>query len=76
MAVQEHLIMLKRGMDAWNIWRNENLTNANLKGAHLTHTNFTLSILDGAELEGADIKNACFVGAKLDQALHMDKTRW
>jgi uncharacterized protein YjbI with pentapeptide repeats len=60
MANDEHVAMLKQGVDAWNAWRRENpdirpdlsaanLTGADLSGADLTRANLTRADLEGAE---------------------------
>jgi uncharacterized protein YjbI with pentapeptide repeats len=56
MANDEHVAMLRKGVDAWNEWRRQNLpllfqpdfAEANLSGADLS----------GAVLSGADLSNA------------------
>ena len=58
MANDEHVAMLKKGVDVWNAWRAENpdirpdltgedLTDANLSGADLTKANLSMAILRG-----------------------------
>src|SRR5262245_28344903 len=59
MANDEHVAMLKQGVDAWNGWRDENpdirpdLNEADLSGANLNRAN-----LKGANLKGANLKEA------------------
>ncbi|AOS84725.1 hypothetical protein BIU88_11625 [Chlorobaculum limnaeum] len=66
MANKEQLKILKKGVDGWNRWREENssveidLTNADLKGADLKGAD-----LKGADLKGADLKGANLKGADL-----------
>ena len=61
MANQEHLDILKQGVDEWNKWRGENseirpdLFGADLRGANL----------DGANLRGADLRGAHLYEAKV-----------
>jgi uncharacterized protein YjbI with pentapeptide repeats len=64
MANDEHVAMLKKGMDAWNAWRRYNpdirpdLSEANLSGADLSE----------AGLSGADLSEAPLVSADLTGA--------
>ena len=64
MANEEHLKILKQGVEVWNTWREENsnvipdLRMANLHGAYLI----------GANLSGADLSRADFSGAYLMRA--------
>ena len=58
MANDEHVALLKKGVDAWNKWRLENpdiiypdLSKANLGGANLS----------GADLMGADLSETRWV---------------
>ena len=58
MANEEHLKILKQGVEQWNKWRLENairpdLIGANLNGAACQPNGATLS---GATLSGADLK--------------------
>jgi hypothetical protein len=51
MANDEHVAILKKGVDAWNAWRDENRTiTPNLSGADLTRAD-----LSGANLHGAGL---------------------
>ena len=69
MANDEHVALLKQGVDAWNAWRDENpdirpdLSEANLSGADLSEAN-----LSGANLSGADLSEANLSGANLSEA--------
>lgn len=79
MAEQEHLLILNKGVVAWNQWRKENpnitphLRGANLidedysnidfSYAELSDANFLLSILTGA-----DLSNAILIGTNLSEA--------
>jgi uncharacterized protein YjbI with pentapeptide repeats len=71
MANEEHLNLLKQGVDAWNRWREENpgmwlrLSEADLRGADLSGANLRGADLSGANLNGADLSEADLSGANL-----------
>jgi uncharacterized protein YjbI with pentapeptide repeats len=84
MANDEHVAILKKGVDAWNKWRAENanirpdLSKANLSGAdlfgavlgsaNLSEANLRRANLNGADLSGADLRWANLNGANLFRA--------
>ncbi len=79
MANEEHLAILKQGVDAWNAWRKENpevkpdlsgayLSGAKLEGANLYGAKLSGAYLEGAYLEGADLREADLRGAALKEA--------
>ncbi len=79
MANEEHLEILRRGVEVWNVWRGEHphaepdLTGADLATARLDHASLYHARLDRARLDraslgGADLIGASFVGASLDRA--------
>jgi uncharacterized protein YjbI with pentapeptide repeats len=69
MANEEHLIILKQGIEVWNEWREDNpkivpdLTMANLAGTDLREANF-----NGAELSRSDLARTDLTGAFLVKA--------
>jgi hypothetical protein len=77
MANNEHVAMLKKGVDAWNQWRLENssllrpdlsgvdLSGLNLTGANLLGAQLLLTDLTGANLTGADLGVAVLIGTGL-----------
>jgi uncharacterized protein YjbI with pentapeptide repeats len=71
MANDEHVAMLKKGVDAWNEWRDQNksiapdLYKANLVGANLVGADLTGANLVGADLVGANLVGADLTGANL-----------
>jgi uncharacterized protein YjbI with pentapeptide repeats len=71
MANDEHVAILKKGVAAWNAWRDENpnippdLTGANLTGADLTYANLSGADLTKANLSMANLSNAFLWGANL-----------
>ena len=74
MANEEHVALLKQGVDVWNAWRLENpdvspdLSEANLFGANLSGTNLSKANLSGANLSGARLTGANLSGANLSGA--------
>jgi uncharacterized protein YjbI with pentapeptide repeats len=84
MANDEHVAILKKGVDAWNAWRDENpnilpdlsaaklsgadLKAKNLSGANLSGADLQEANLDGANLSGADLQKANLDGANLSGA--------
>jgi uncharacterized protein YjbI with pentapeptide repeats len=79
MANDEHVALLKQGVDAWNTWRDANanivpnlnrayLGGANLSGAKLSGANLMLADLSGANLDGAVLGGAMLSDAKLTSA--------
>jgi len=75
MANDKHVAMLKKGVDAWNAWRDENpgtrpdlseanlreanLSGTNLRGANLREAGLSKANLSGADLSGANLFWAC-----------------
>jgi len=82
MANEEHLQIIRRGVDAWNEWRQKNpnvwspdLSGANLGGANLSEANLFGADLSGANLSGAKLRGANLDGANLIRAnLHFQET--
>lgn len=74
MANPEHLKILKRGVEAWNIWRVENpnivpdLSRADLSEVYLSKANLSRTQLRRAILFKTDLSNANLSGADLSQA--------
>ncbi|MDX2099122.1 MAG: pentapeptide repeat-containing protein [Leptolyngbyaceae cyanobacterium bins.59] len=74
MANQEQLIVLKKGVTAWNEWRERNsrtqvdLSDANLSMLDLVGANFSLADLMGAKLIGTNLTGAKLMGADLSRA--------
>src|SRR5690348_10643120 len=69
MANQDHLYILKQGIQHWNQWRQIyssiqpdlskiDLSRADLKRANLSQANLSYSNLTAANLEGANLKGA------------------
>jgi hypothetical protein len=79
MANEEHLKILKQGVEVWNRWRKENpgiwgvnLTGANLFEANLRGVDLSVTDLSEAKLVGADLSRADLSGAGL---IRSDLTR-
>jgi TIR domain/Pentapeptide repeats (8 copies) len=74
MANDEHVAILKKGVDAWNKWRNENtsvrpdLSGANLSGRDLNCANLNKAKLNGAHLDGTSLGSADLIAADLGGA--------
>jgi TIR domain/Pentapeptide repeats (8 copies) len=79
MANEEHLAILKQGVEVWNKWRDENreidpdlsgafLSGANLSYAYLGGVNLKDSNLSGADLRTANLNMAYLVSADLNEA--------
>lgn len=71
MANEEHVKILKQGVDAWNKWRQENpgilpdLSRADLSGAHLSFARLTDVLLHDADFSGAQLNSADLNAADL-----------
>jgi uncharacterized protein YjbI with pentapeptide repeats len=78
MANGEHVAILKKGVAAWNAWRDENrirpdlfgafLFGAELIGANLSGAGLVEANLGGANLSGANLSGANLSGANLIEA--------
>lgn len=66
MAHRAHLRQLKRGVIAWNTWRNKNFgIQPNLSQANLSQLNLSKANLSGANLSGANLSEAKLVETHL-----------
>jgi hypothetical protein len=74
MANEDHLNLLRQGVDAWNSWREKeplvepDLREANLKDAKLNGVNFSGAKLQRANLIGVYLNGANLVKASLNRA--------
>jgi hypothetical protein len=74
MANDEHVALLKEGVDAWNAWRQANpdirpdLSGADLGEANLTNVNLSGAYLLGTDLRGVVLNQANFFEADLSEA--------
>jgi Pentapeptide repeats (8 copies) len=69
MANDEHLALLKRGVDAWNKWRDENLDiRPNLSEADLSRADLYRARLSAADLSWANLRGANLIKASLSGA--------
>jgi uncharacterized protein YjbI with pentapeptide repeats len=70
MANDEHVAILKKGVDTWNMWRDENpsirpdLSNADLSEVNLRTANLSRADLCEADLSGADLFQADLTEAR------------
>jgi hypothetical protein len=70
MANPKHLRILKRGVEAWNKWREDDgyITRPDLSGAHLSGAHLSEAFLSDATLNSADLSKASLSGANLTEA--------
>jgi hypothetical protein len=73
MANDEHVAILKKGVDTWNKWRKADqvegsLTDADLSGADLSRASLSEANLAGANLSDANLSEAILIQADLTQA--------
>jgi Pentapeptide repeats (8 copies) len=89
MANEEQVAELKKGVTAWNAWREENptishpilgraeLQEANLNGANLIGASLSGANLSGASLNGANLIEAVLQRANLSEAsMALSRFRW
>jgi len=73
-ANKNHLDILKKGVNTWNKWREDNpdakpdLTEATLQGANLREVNFQGVLLEDANLQRANLREANLQEANLRKA--------
>jgi uncharacterized protein YjbI with pentapeptide repeats len=67
-ADQKQLIVIRRGVDAWNEWRRTGTAHVDLRGATLRGMDLTGANLRGGKLSSADFTNAKLSGANLHGA--------
>src|SRR5690349_8528078 len=76
MAIEEHISILKQGVDVWNSWRSKNpsikpdLTGADLRNGVFTEANtgYPTYDFDGYVPSGSDLTSADLTGANLTGA--------
>src|SRR6516165_4781144 len=71
MPNDEHLMMLRRGVEAWNSWRAErdespDLSQAGLRGLDLSGYDLSRADLRGADLRGTNLSQVNLSGANLE----------
>jgi hypothetical protein len=76
MASQEHIDILKQGVEVWNQWRKEHPDiRPDLGGAMLQRAYLFQADLSGADLSGADLSMAILIEANLKQA-NLEETKF
>jgi uncharacterized protein YjbI with pentapeptide repeats len=81
MANDEHVALLKRGVAAWNAWRDENpdirpdLSDADLQRRDLRYVNFKSSLLIDTDLTEALLHRANFIGAECSRLTDLSEAR-
>jgi hypothetical protein len=69
MANEEHVALLRRGVEIWNAWRKENSDIVpDLSGASLSGADLTAASLIGTALAKADLREAMLIMASLSGA--------
>jgi hypothetical protein len=69
MANEEHLRILRSGVEKWNAWRKKNPDiEPDLKGANLQGMNLKGAFLKNANMSNADIRGIDFAEADLEEA--------
>jgi uncharacterized protein YjbI with pentapeptide repeats len=69
MANEEHLAILRQGVEVWNEWRHDqSYFRPDLSGADLKNVNLSMFDLEDAILTGADLTDANMTGANLEHA--------
>jgi uncharacterized protein YjbI with pentapeptide repeats len=70
MANDEHVAILKKGVDAWNEWRDQEAPGlkVNLSGADLIGANLSGANLSGADLIDANLLDSNLIHANLSEA--------
>ena len=68
-----HVVLLRRGAEAWNAWRAErnelpDLSRAGLRGLDLSGFDLSRADLRGADLRGTNLREANLSGAHLEGA--------
>jgi hypothetical protein len=82
MTNEEHLKILKQGVEVWNRWREENpgvqpyLSGADLVEMSLAGVNLRGAKLNGAQLMDANLRRVHFEGAELCQANLIGANLW
>ena len=69
MANEEHIALLRQGVNVWNAWREKKPSiRPDLRGANLREANLTEALLTGADLRWANLSRADLSGANLSAA--------
>ena len=78
MANEEHLTLLKKGVESWNKWRNENpeikpdFSKADLRGIKLQKVNLSKSNLEEVKFQFSNLNNAILSGSRINKGKFQD----
>ena len=75
MANEEHVALLRRGVESWGAWRRERRVRPDLRGADLRGLDLRSANLFNAALDGANLEEATLVDAKLSKQDIRDLSR-
>ena len=77
MANDEHVALLRQGVDAWNAWRDQNPDiRPDLSDAYLVGAELRAAHLRDADLSGTKLMQALLCEADLRQAISDRITEW
>jgi uncharacterized protein YjbI with pentapeptide repeats len=78
MANEEHIALLKKGVESWNQWREENpdakpdFSKADLRGTKLQNANLSDSNLEEVKFQFSNLKGAILTGSNVNKGKFQD----